>query len=107
MIFIVLGQSGTTGQLFFNTCGEPPEGCECTYEEPKSKFIYFKFVNTEIPKKTFLRFREAEIPQIHAGVCGRWCKTLAIESGRHELKAFLVNKILDVWIEILLFSQIF
>ena len=29
------GQSGTTGQLFFNKCGDPPEGCECKFEEPK------------------------------------------------------------------------
>ena len=28
------GQSGTTGQLFFSKCGDPPEGCECVYEEP-------------------------------------------------------------------------
>jgi len=26
-----------SGQLFFNKCGDPPVGCECTYEEPKSK----------------------------------------------------------------------
>ena len=29
------GQSGTTGQLFFTKCGDPPQGCECKYEEPK------------------------------------------------------------------------
>ena len=29
------GQSGTTGQLFFSKCGDPPEGCECKYEVPK------------------------------------------------------------------------
>jgi len=29
------GQSGTTGQLFFSKCGDPPEGCECKYEPPK------------------------------------------------------------------------
>ena len=28
------GQSGTTGQLFFSKCGDPPEGCECKYEPP-------------------------------------------------------------------------
>ena len=28
------GQAGTTGQLFFTKCGDPPEGCECKYEEP-------------------------------------------------------------------------
>ena len=31
------GQSGTTGQLFFSKCGDPPEGCECKYEPPKGK----------------------------------------------------------------------
>jgi len=29
------GQRGTTGQLFFAKCGDPPEGCGCKYEEPK------------------------------------------------------------------------
>ena len=28
------GQSGTTGQLFFTKCGDPPQGCECKYEAP-------------------------------------------------------------------------
>ena len=28
------GQSGSTGQLFFNKCGDPPEGCECKYDPP-------------------------------------------------------------------------
>ena len=28
------GQSGTTGQLFFSKCGDPPEGCECKYDPP-------------------------------------------------------------------------
>ena len=31
------GQAGTTGQLFFTKCGDPPEGCECKYEEPTGK----------------------------------------------------------------------
>ena len=29
------GQAGTTGQLFFNKCGDPPKGCECKFEPPK------------------------------------------------------------------------
>ena len=33
------GQAGTTGQLFFTKCGDPPEGCDCKYEEPKGKTI--------------------------------------------------------------------
>merc|ERR1712086_448929 len=38
------GQAGTTGQLFFTKCGDPPEGCECKYEEPTGKLvdIYFQ-----------------------------------------------------------------
>ncbi|XP_059090234.1 uncharacterized protein LOC131886034 [Tigriopus californicus] len=31
------GQSGTTGQLFFNKCGDPPSNCPCEYEEPHVK----------------------------------------------------------------------
>merc|ERR1712029_154058 len=30
------GQAGSTGQLFFQKCGDPPSGCECTYEEPSA-----------------------------------------------------------------------
>lgn len=48
------GQAGTTGQLFFTKCGDPPEGCECTYEPPKvgpakPKFpkLMFEFVNDD------------------------------------------------------------
>ena len=29
------GQAGTSGQLFFTKCGDPPQGCPCTYE-PKT-----------------------------------------------------------------------
>jgi len=29
------GQAGTTGQLFFSKCGDPPKGCECKFEAPK------------------------------------------------------------------------
>ena len=28
------GQAGTTGQLFFSKCGDPPKGCECKFEDP-------------------------------------------------------------------------
>jgi len=30
------GQAGTTGQLFFSKCGDPPKGCECKFEAPKA-----------------------------------------------------------------------
>ena len=33
------GQAGTTGQLFFSKCGDPPKGCECKFEAPKGKCI--------------------------------------------------------------------
>ena len=33
------GQRGTTGQLFFAKCGDPPEGCGCKYEEPKGNSV--------------------------------------------------------------------
>ena len=33
------GQAGTTGQLFFSKCGDPPKGCECKFEAPKGKYI--------------------------------------------------------------------
>merc|ERR1711915_393640 len=29
------GQRGTTGQLIFNKCEDPPEKCKCELEEPK------------------------------------------------------------------------
>lgn len=48
------GQAGTTGQLFFTKCGDPPEGCECKYEEPtagppkpKMPRMILQFVNHE------------------------------------------------------------
>ena len=33
------GQAGTTGQLFFSKCGDPPKGCECKFEAPKGKCL--------------------------------------------------------------------
>lgn len=33
------GQAGTTGQLFFNKCGDPPKGCECKFEPPKGNNV--------------------------------------------------------------------
>lgn len=48
------GQAGTTGQLFFTKCGDPPEGCACVFEAPKlgppkPKFprILLEFVNDD------------------------------------------------------------
>ena len=35
------GQRGTTGQLIFSKCEDPPEKCKCQLEEPKpSKKLY-------------------------------------------------------------------
>ena len=41
------GQAGTSGQLFFTKCGDPPEGCPCVYEpktgEPFMSLDIFEF----------------------------------------------------------------
>ena len=37
------GQRGTTGQLIFDKCEDPPAKCSCE-EEPKPS-NYFKFIN--------------------------------------------------------------
>merc|ERR1711935_269111 len=51
------GQSGNTGQLFFNKCGDPPGGCECKYEsptvgppKPKMPRMIMEFVNHDAEK---------------------------------------------------------
>ena len=48
------GQAGTTGQLFFTKCGDPPEGCECKYEEPTGRHSIPEFPSC----LTVLRSRE-------------------------------------------------
>ena len=44
------GQAGTSGQLFFTKCGDPPQGCPCTYE-PKTgeSLASFDINNIKIP----------------------------------------------------------
>ena len=82
------GQRGTTGQLIFKKCDDPPSNCECEIEPPKPSkhwWLILDNIQNSYPFNTnqiciYSRASQANPTQSDVGVCEQWCFRLAHKS---------------------------
>ena len=85
------GQRGTTGQLIFKKCDDPPERCGCVLEPPKPSKSHTNDDDDDDDDLLLSRAPEAEAAEGDAGVRGQRGPGLADQPcGYRSLVAIII-----------------